>query len=270
MAEPELRWQSDWRRVGPTEYVVTGALTAGILSVMFWVPPAEEPAWRRPRFIDWDTRNLLRIESRSGRAAAGTVSDALVLASVLQPVVVDSLIVAGWADRSGDVAHQTEIINLQSLTITQFVNVTAKRVFARERPYVSGCVDDEDYSDSCDDVDRYRSYYSGHSAVSATGAGLVCAHHTHLALYGGSPYDGIACASAVGVTLVTGALRIAADRHWATDVLSGHLLGFAAGYLLPTLVYYGSFRKQPESTEATEQLTLRRSAPAFVGFSGQF
>lgn len=269
MAEPDLRWQDNWRRVGTTEYVLTGGLTAGILTVMLWVPPAEEPAWRRPRLMDWGTRNWLRIEDRAGRDRAATVSDVLVTASVLQPVVVDSLIVAGLVEGSGDVTHQMEVINLQSLAIAQFVNVTAKRVFARERPYVLGCAGEKDYSAHCDDVDRFRSYYSGHSAISATAAGLVCAHHTHLPLYG-RPADGIACGAAIGVTVITGALRIAADRHWATDVLSGHLLGFAAGYLLPTLAYYRSFRRQPEVPQTTGQQPLRRSAPALVAFSGRF
>jgi hypothetical protein len=269
-AEQRLTWQDDWRRVGATEYAITGALGVGILTVMLWVPPAEEPSWRSPRLMDWSMRDWLRIQTRSGREVAGTLSDTLVALSVLQPVVVDSLIVAGIADQNADVLHQMEVINLQAFAMTQFVNVTAKRVFARERPYVSACETDPQASAGCDDLDRYRSYYSGHSAISATGAGLVCAHHTHLKLYGGSPQDGIACGVAAGVTLVTGALRIAADRHWATDVLTGHILGFAAGYLVPTLVYYGSFRREPAPPTQSEPQMLRQSGPPTFAFSGTF
>lgn len=220
--------------------------------------------------MDWSVRGWLRQDTRSGRDAADTVSDVLVVASMLQPLVVDSLIVAGLSDGSTDVMTQTEVINLQAFAMTQFVNVTAKRIFARERPYVTDCAADPTSSGNCDNLDRYRSYYSGHSAISATGAGLVCAHHTHLELYGGAPFDGIACGVAASVTLATGALRIAADRHWATDVITGYIFGFAAGYLVPSLVYYKSFRREPESPTDTGQLMLRRSDPPTLAFSGTF
>lgn len=269
-AEPRLTWSGDWRRVGATEYAIIGSLGVGIATVMLWIPPAQEPAWKSPRLMDWSVREWLRLDDRSNRHVAGAVSDVLVAASLLQPLVVDSLLVAGLADGSTDVMQQTEVINLQAFAMTQFVNVTAKRVFARERPYVSECASDPTSSDGCDDLDRYRSYYSGHSAVSATGAGLVCAHHTHLDLYGGSPQDGIACGVAIGVTLATGALRIAADRHWATDVITGHILGFVSGYLVPSLVYYKSFRREPETATATTQAMLGRSDPPTLAFSGSF
>ncbi len=268
--EPRLTWSGDWRRVGGTEYAVIGGLGVGIATVMLWIPPAQEPAWRSPRLMDWRAREWLRLGTRSARDAADTVSDVLVVASMAQPLFVDTLIVAGLADQSIDVMHQMEVINLQAFAMTQFVNVVAKRIFARERPYVSECVSDPTSSGNCDNLDRYRSYYSGHSAIAATGAGLVCAHHTHLELYGGSPYDGIACGAAAGLALATGALRIAADRHWATDVITGHLLGFAAGYVVPSLVYYKSFRREPEAPTDTGQLMLQRSDPPTLAFSGTF
>ena len=272
-AEPRFTWSGEWRRVGATEYSIIGGLGVGIATVMLWIPPAQEPAWRSPRLMDWSVRGWLRLDDRSDRHVAGAVSDVLVAASLLQPLVVDSLIVAGLAGGSTDVMQQTEVINLQAFAMTQFVNVTAKRVFARERPYVAACASDPTSSDGCNDLDRYRSYYSGHSAVSATGAGLVCAHHTHLDLYGGSPQDAIACGVSIGVTLATGALRIAADRHWATDVITGHILGFASGYLVPSLVYYKSFRREPDVPSVpTEsgQAMFRRGAPPTLAFSGTF
>jgi membrane-associated phospholipid phosphatase len=35
-----------------------------------------------------------------------------------------------------------------------------------------------------------------------------------------------------------GALRVMGDRHYATDVLAGGLVGFTLGYALPTSLYY--------------------------------
>jgi hypothetical protein len=60
-----------------------------------------------------------------------------------------------------------------------------KRLVARERPFGAACAGSE-YTEGCEDLDRFRSYYSGHAAITATGAGLVCAHHTRVPLYGGA------------------------------------------------------------------------------------
>jgi membrane-associated phospholipid phosphatase len=50
-------------------------------------------------------------------------------------------------------------------------------------------------------------------------------------------------------TATTGAMRIASDNHWTSDVLVGHLTGYASGYLLPTLLYYQDFRISPHEHE---------------------
>jgi membrane-associated phospholipid phosphatase len=81
--------------------------------------------------------------------------------------------------------------------------------------------------------------------VTATGAGLICAHHTQLTLYQSNVLDTGTCITAIAGTAVTGAMRIMADNHWASDVLVGHLMGYVSGYLLPTLLYYKEFRTAP-------------------------
>ena len=39
------------------------------------------------------------------------------------------------------------------------------------------------------------------------------------------------------------------NQHWASDVIVGDLVGFASGYLLPTLVYYREFHFVPPPAE---------------------
>jgi membrane-associated phospholipid phosphatase len=39
------------------------------------------------------------------------------------------------------------------------------------------------------------------------------------------------------------------DEHWASDVIVGDVVGFAWGYLLPTLVYYETFHIVPPPAE---------------------
>jgi membrane-associated phospholipid phosphatase len=254
-----MEWEEGWRRVGPLEGATTGGLLLGYLGVNYLIPPARGALWTRPIWFDRRARDALVAESRDGRQVTGRISDYVAIAAILHPVLVDSAIVAGLGDNNPDVAFQLAVINAQSYALTLFLNGIAKRVFARERPYGAGCAKDPEYTDGCEDLDRYRSYYSGHAAITATGAGLTCSHHTHLPLYGGGAGDLTACLGALAMTLTTGALRIASDRHWATDVVTGHLLGYAAGYLLPTLFYYRGFQSSP--SETNQPLTAASSLP---------
>jgi membrane-associated phospholipid phosphatase len=182
--------------------------------------------------------------------------------SYLPPLLIDPMIVAGIDDNNPDVAWQMYVISAQSYAITLTGNAIAKRFFARERPYARSCARNPYYSSSCENADRFRSFYSGHSAVTATSAGLICAHHTHLPLYGGGIYDSATCVAAVTGMLATGALRIVADKHWQSDVFVGHVLGFGVGYLLPTLLYYRGFRAQPDPQSASAPLA--RSSPVMT------
>ena len=82
------------------------------------------------------------------------------------------------------------------------------------------------------------SFPSGHVAESFISAGLSCANHAYVPLYGGGFWDGFACARDVTLATADGVLRIMGDRHWATDVISGGGLGFAFGYAMPVLLHY--------------------------------
>jgi membrane-associated phospholipid phosphatase len=262
-----LTWQSEWRRVNGVEYALTTGLFATSTAIRF-LPALEEALWTRPVVLDDVTRSGLRASSRSGRNAAGRLSDALAMLGYLPPLVIDPLIVAGIDDQNQDVAWQLFVISTQSYAITFTLNSVSKRLFARRRPYAVGCSEDPEYSDECTHADRFRSFYSGHSAITATSAGLICAHHTHVPLYGGGNIDRLTCAAALAGMLATGTLRIVADKHWHSDVMAGHLLGFAVGYLLPTLVYYKSFTSEPEA-QGSSSAPLR-APPALVGTSFSF
>src|SRR5690606_29789192 len=118
------------------DYVSTGVMGVGALVVSEWVPPAADPAWARPILFDWPSRSWLSLGTASGRHSAELASDVLLTASMLQPLLVDTLVVAAWRDRNPDVAHQMGVVSLQAYALTQLLNVSAKRLFARRRPYV--------------------------------------------------------------------------------------------------------------------------------------
>jgi membrane-associated phospholipid phosphatase len=250
----ELEWQPSWRRVGAPEYVVTAGALSTYLALRFVGPRADAAAWRGPALFDAPIRSALRLETRPARDGSETAAHVLAYTLLAQSLLVDPWLAAGVARQSPEVGWQLFVIGAQSHAVSTVLNATTKLLTARERPYGQACSREPRYHESCEGDDRFRSFYSSHSSLAATSAGLVCAHHANVPLYGKPALDFAACASAGVLALSVGALRIASDEHWATDVLVGQLIGFSIGYLLPALVYY----RQPSRTDIG---AARESAP---------
>jgi membrane-associated phospholipid phosphatase len=259
-AESGLHWHHHWKTVGVPEYAITGVLGATALGVELLIKPEGAADWNTPILFDSAVRDALRIGSASGRETAKDLSDVLFFVSIAHPLV-DDLVFAWWLRESPQVAWQMFVINAQAYAFTLAANVVTKRLTGRARPWAEDC-DERPLDARCASGEGYRSFYSGHAAVTATGAGLICAHHTQLSLYRNDYLDTGACITAVLGTALTGALRIASDNHWASDVVIGHLMGYFAGYLYPTLMYYREFRLVPEGPG--EHAPPRPAPPTFT------
>ncbi len=99
-----------------------------------------------------------------------------------------------------------------------------------------------------------------------TSAALICVHHFKNELMG-APWDTISCAGGYAVATATATFRMMGDMHYATDVLTGALMGTLVGYGVPLLHY--SRRGSSATTLAGMQLHL---IPALggVGLLGIF
>ncbi|MGD8861930.1 MAG: phosphatase PAP2 family protein [Myxococcales bacterium] len=192
-----------------------------------------EPRWRSQILIDSQARTLLAADTVQGRAAASEASDYLLYGLMAMPFL-DSLAVAGAVHGSYDVGFQMAMISMQATFMTKLISGLTKNLVSRERPDVARCDEGEEISCKA----QARSFFSGHTASSFTGAGLVCAHHQNLRLYGGGAGDIAACATALGAAAAVGTLRVVADRHHLSDVVTGATVGLLSGYLLPNLLNY--------------------------------
>ncbi len=251
--DQRLVWRPEWKRVGRQELVLTGALAGAALTMEL----ADDPGvarWSGPVLFDEPLRRTLTARSRADRDAAARASDVLLYTGIAHPVLVDNLLITWLGRGSSDVAGQMFVINAQSYAITLFATVLLKQTTARRRPYVPECDRDPGYSENCESTKSFRSFPSGHASLTATGAGLMCAHHTNLSLYGSDVLDTGTCVFAIVGTTATGALRLASDVHYASDVLVGHLIGYVSGYFVPTLVHYGAFRIAPSRLPVTAAL----------------
>lgn len=220
--------------VHPTGVATAGFLLVGALALEGHPPPSAA-RWRGGLLFDDAVRGL-RLETRQQREAADAASTVLRWTLFLYPAL-DALLVAWLARDAPALALRMLAADALGFAAAAFALAGSKLVVGRERPFVRGCATDADYHPDCEQPRRLRSFLSGHTIFASTGAGLVCAQHRALPLYGGGAPDAVACASAVTVAAVTGLLRILGDEHYLTDVLASAAVGFLAGYLLPGAVF---------------------------------
>lgn len=179
----------------------------------------------------------MRLHDPGDRLAVDLFSDAALATLVAYPILIDAGVTAGIGRGDAETALVMSFIDVEALSFSSFATGAIKRIVDRERPVATECRRDPSYDPSCPSSGGHYSFLSGHSALSFTGAGLICVHHTQLSLLGRDG-DALSCVTAMTLAAATGVSRIAADKHYATDVLSGAALGLFSGALMPYLLYY--------------------------------
>lgn len=110
------------------------------------------------------------------------------------------------------------------------LNQAAKFAFARERPFVHFLPRGDDGARSSDDN---LSFFSGHTTLAfalATSAGTV----STMRGYSLAP---VVWASGLSLAVSVGYLRVAADQHYLTGVLTGAAVGTVIGVGVPLLFH---------------------------------
>jgi membrane-associated phospholipid phosphatase len=235
-AEP-LRWK--WREFSTLDYVVTaagGAVTLGAAIVR----PRARHSLSGGLWFDDDVRGALRQETLENRYLFRDASDVGLSLTVTWPFFVDSLVTAWWYRGSLAVAEQMALIDLQALAVTGALQGATNVLVSRERPYGPSCGSElPEEAHDCEGSSHYRSFFSGHASFSFTGAALICSHHFRNDLLG-APWDALSCAGGYAVAASTATFRVVSDVHYATDVLTGALVGTLVGYGVPLLHYTSS------------------------------
>ncbi len=120
------------------------------------------------------------------------------------------------------------IVAESAILASLFTNLV-KDVAGRERPFVHALAP----ADKPRTQEANLSFFSGHSSLAmslAVSAGTVASLRGHRL----AP---VMWGAGVGLALTTGYLRIAADRHWATDVVTGWVVGAGFGVAVPYLLH---------------------------------
>jgi PAP2 superfamily len=231
-----LKWT--FPRFSTVEYGLTAALYLE-LALIEYRTEQPDPRWSGPILFDEPVRRAFALRSRGGRDLANALSNPTTLVLQALPATIDALVVPLFFDDwNFDVAWQMTMLNALGLGTQGFLQRLAIRTSARERPDAEACRDDPEYSGHCG-RGATSTFYSGHTGGAFAGAGLMCAHHLHLPLFGGGVADALGCAIPLTSATATGVLRLMGDRHYVSDVLVGAGVGFAAGFALPIALHYG-------------------------------
>jgi membrane-associated phospholipid phosphatase len=226
-------WRESWPTVSWLEAGATVAAGAGTL-VLALRGPSERARWQGGILFDGDVRDALRAESKSGRQRARSVGDLTYFAAPVIPLLIDPLI--AWGRGDGKAARNVAWIGLEAFSYSGLLSFASTSISARARPDSAECLARHPDGSGCS-ADT-QSFWSGHSTITATSAGIVCANHRYMPLWGHPVADFSACMVAAGSALTTAISRVAADRHYASDVLVGMGVGFGVGYAVPVLLHY--------------------------------
>ena len=197
-----------------------------LLTGAYLLDPPDACRWCATNEFDRAARDAL---VASDRLTARRWSD-LLLSGVSPLVALAAVTVPALADeprRFDDALENAAIVGnavVLTLAFVQFTKVSA----ARERPGVH-------YGTAPDiaEGDRYVSFFSGHTAMTAS---LAASSATVAFLRGYDTAPWIAGGGGL-IAVTTGLLRMASDRHWASDVLTGFAVGTAIGVGFPLLFH---------------------------------
>ena len=256
-----------WSRFSGADYAIgLGAGAVALAAAL--VHPRPQHSLQGGLWFDEDVRGALRARPLSNRHIFRSASDVSVALVAGWPFLADALSTAYWYRGSRDVAQELVLIDLQTLAISSAMQGVTNVLVSRERPYGRNCGSAQLPSDSsdCTSAARYRSFYSSHSSFSFASAALVCTHHFRNQLLG-PPWDALSCAGGYAVAATTATFRVVGDMHYASDVLTGALMGTIIGYGVPLLHYRN--RALAQRAERSLQLELVPS-PGGLGLLGIF
>lgn len=231
-----VEYPSHFRRYSWVDLGLTAGFATTLVAARIIGPGEQGPSggvW-----VDESVRDALRSPRFSGRLRAADTSDVLLGFSMSWALFLDPLVNASWLRQSPEVATQVALLNAEALAITLGTQQLVASIVGRERPYGRVCGTDEldERTHACEGRDRYRSYFSGHTSGPFAAAASTCAHHAFLGLSGRHAWA--TCSLGFAVAAASGTLRIVADKHYMTDVLTGVGVGTLIGFAVPLWHYW--------------------------------
>ncbi len=234
---------------------VESAASIGSLAIVYTL--AESPAtcsWCRTNGFDTTVRHWLRADAPRW---PGYVSHGVSL-GLIPGVALGVLANGAYHDGQGHRFGEDAWIMANSFAVTSALAQAVKTSVARQRPSFHYGVEGKTEASNLPS-EANLSFFSGDTAwafnLAASGTTLA-----YLRGYRAAPY--LAAGGAVFATSVA-VMRINADMHWATDVMTGALVGTGIGIGMPLLLH----ARSADPSSAQFNLTPNAGAPG-LAFSG--
>ncbi len=144
-------------------------------------------------------------------------------------------VLSGVREKSVQTGLADAFMYAESLSFTMAMTNIVKMAVRRPRPiaYIEAAAHKNDQNYANNSTDSALSFFSGHSAITAT----VSATATYLA-FSRSPHTArpwITLAAGAALTTFVSIERVRAGRHFPTDVIAGSIAGAGIGVLVPHL-----------------------------------
>ena len=209
---------------------VESAVDLGLFATLALAPGASPATcrWCGTDSFDVSIRNALRMHNPMPPAMTSHVfSMGIIPVGALAGLIIPALM----NDRASYI-WQDAWMMVNNVLLTTGIATGVKIIAGRQRPAfhfgVQSLTEDRNSP-----VDGNASFFSGDTALAFTLASTA-ATIAYLRGYRSAPYIAIFGGAAA---LLVGVLRISADMHWATDVITGALVGTAAGIGIPLLLH---------------------------------
>ena len=185
----------------------------------------QECRWCDPPQLDLTIRDAAKW---TNTANANTASNAT--GFLATPVAMFGLLLASsaGAPERGFRMIDDSLPVIESGVFAGLLNQTTKFVVGRQRPFVHFAE-----AGRAPETDDNVSFYSGHTTLTfslAVSAGMVA----HLRGYKTEP---VIWATGVTLATTTAYLRLAADKHYFSDVMVGAVTGTAIGIAVPLVIH---------------------------------
>jgi membrane-associated phospholipid phosphatase len=235
------------------DLTITGVAGLGwLLSQVFDKQLAPESCrWCDPPGFDSSVRDSLKW---SDTGAANTASNILAYGGMPIATLGVDLLASGGDWR---VAGTDALIAAESALVAGAFDQGIKHLVGRERPFVHA-LDPSQKPLTDKPADNNVSFYSGHTSFTtaiAVSAGMCASLR-------GERNAWMVWATGVPLALGTGYLRIAADKHYASDVLVGAAMGGLFGAAIPYFLH-----RPQQDAGASASLAV---GPRMLALSGRF
>jgi membrane-associated phospholipid phosphatase len=170
--------------------------------------------WSKPNTFDTFFRTNLKWDD-ADLSKAALYSDIL-----LKGIIIPSVFLSSY--KSGYKYSSYLLLQMQVLAGTGILTHAAKFIFGRERPYSYFNTNGPGFPQN------NLSFFSGHSSFSYA----VVTSSSYLLQKAHPAYSGLIWSSGLLLASTTAYMRVAADRHYMSDILTGMVIGSAIGYLV--------------------------------------